>query len=339
MGRKTGVLIIDSSEVSRRILRRIIESDPDIEFLAEASYADESLYLVQEKKPDVILIDISVPNNDGVKATSKIMAFCPTPIILLTVSTDTACMKNAFEALACGASEVCEKPVAANKNTDDFLKLVKLVSKVKVITHLAGKHNNNDSKKNTDPIRNQNVILIAASTGGPNALNQVLSKIDPRIKAGIIVAQHIAKGFMPGLVSWLSQECKMEIREATSGDKLQQGLILFCPAGKHAKFTSSGAIKLIENPYEQIAPSADILFDSGAEVFGAKSVGVVLTGMGSDGARGLLKIKEYGGITIAQDEKTSVVFGMPKKAINLNAAQKVLAVDKIAGYLNKIFGK
>ena len=335
MAYKTGVLIIDSSNVSRQNLRKIIESDPDVEIVGEALDAQEGLRLTQKKKPAVIIIDMSMPKNEGILATSKIMAFCPTPIILLTSSTVKASMQNAFEALACGVSEVCEKPTDINNDNSSFIKLLKLVSKVKVITHIAGKHE--QDKKTDEKKLKQNAILIAASTGGPNALKQLLSNIDSKIDAGIIIAQHIAKGFMPGLISWLSQECKMNIREAKPGDKLQKGLVLFCPAGRHAKFTPSGLIRLVDSPADMIKPSADVLFDSAADVFGAKAIGIVLTGMGGDGALGLLKIKEYGGLTIAQDEETCVVFGMPKKAISIDAAQKVLPLDKIGDYVNKIF--
>lgn len=333
---KTGVLIIDSSKISRQNLRNIIESDPSIEVLGEASDAQEGLRIAQKKKPTVIIIDMSMPNKDGVTATIKIMAFCPTPIILLTSSTIEASIKNAFEALTCGASEVFEKPHSAVNDNSKFINLIKLVSQVKVITHLAGKHDKKEEIQASKQPK-QNAILIAASTGGPNALKHVLTKLDVNNDAGIIIAQHIAKGFMPGLVSWLSQESKMKIKEAKAGDKLRNGLALFCPAGLHVKFAPDGSIRLVDTPYQLIKPSADVLFDSAAEVFGAQAIGIILTGMGGDGAQGLLKIKDYGGLTIAQDEKTCVVFGMPKKAIAINAVQTVLPLDKIGEYVNKLF--
>lgn len=340
MGDKIGALIVDNSKLARQTVRAVLENDPEIEVLAEANETKDTVELVARLRPHIVLIDINMPKNEGLRTIAQIMAFHPTPIIILSSSDTDLAIKRTFEALSAGALEVCEKPISEQKDNSDFLKTVKLVSGLKVITHLAGKHDHDTPAQQSSGVTvDEFAIFIAASTGGPSALKKILSNISPDIKASIIIAQHIAKGFMAGLVSWLAQECKLTIKEAKSGDRLKRGTVLFCPAGSNIIVAANQTIKIDDtSATDMIKPSADILFNSAAKVYGPKAVGVILTGMGSDGAKGLLKIKENGGVTVAQDEATSVVFGMPKKAISFDAVQKILPLKDIGGYLNRIIG-
>lgn len=338
MSNKISVLVVDDSETARKVVRKILESDKEIEVIGEAHDGQQAIDLTAKLKPDVITMDISMPKIDGLAATIQIMAYNPTPIVILTTSDIRVGMKRTFEALEAGALEVYEKPRDLKANNSHFIKMVKMISKIKVVTHIAGKRYANQRFSNgTD---NSYVVLIAASTGGPSALKTVLTEIDSNINASILVVQHIAEDFIPGFIDWLSQQSSLKLREARDGEKLRKGMVLVCPAGLHVKIMADKTVKLIDLPaLNGVKPSADILFYSAAEVLGPKAIGVVLTGMGSDGAEGLLQIKRHGGVTVAQDEKTSVVFGIPKRAIELEAAGKVLPLKEIAKYINSLAGR
>ena len=345
MFEKIKVLIVDDSGLIREILKNILETDPAIQIIGMAENGERSIELVQKLKPDVVTMDINMPVMDGFRATEHIMAYCPTPILILSSIIDKEGTYTTFNALAAGAVDVMEKPSGLeikvwNKLGDVLVQKVKLISKVKVVTHVKGrvrgflKHS--ESVSLPSPNRYE-IIAIGASTGGPSVVMQILKNIPANYDSGILVVQHMASGFIKGFVEWLGDACEVKVKLAGDDEKIEGGQVLIAPDGFHTVVRSKKRIGLVSGEkVHGVKPSVDILFNSIAEVFGQTAVGVLLTGMGTDGAEGLKHIKDKGGITIAQSEDSCVVFGMPKAAIEKGAVSKVLSVEDIIRTLKGI---
>lgn len=342
MFEKIKVLIVDDSGLIREILKKILETDPAIQVIGMAENGERAIELVQKLKPDVVTMDINMPVMDGFGATEHIMAYCPTPILILSSIIDKEGTYTTFNALAAGAVDVMEKPSGLeskvwNKLGDVLIQKVKLISKVKVVTHVKGrvrelfKHAETVSPSSHLPSPDKyEIIGIGASTGGPSVVMQILKNIPANCDSGILVVQHMAGGFIKGFVDWLGDACEVKVKLAKEGEKIERGEVLVAPDGFHTVVRSKKRIGLVSGEkVHGVKPSVDILFNSIAEVFGQTAVGVILTGMGADGAEGLKHIKDKGGITIAQSEDSCVVFGMPKAAIEKGAVSKVLSVEDI----------
>ena len=326
--RPTRVLVADDSELFRVLLSRIIGADPAFEVVAVAADGNAAARAARELRPDVITMDLNMPDADGFSGIARIMAETPTPILVLTANRAEVV---GFKALSLGALDLVEKP-GATVDLDEYgahlRSRLKLLAGVKVIRHLRGLRGQ-QAHLPAGAARHTDLVVIGASLGGPRALATLLRGLPPGFPAPLAIVQHIADGFTQGLAGWLQQESRLEVREARDGDLLQPGRALLAPSGAHL-LVEEGAVRLSDAaPVDTFKPSVTPLFTSAARSYGARACGVLLTGMGRDGAVGLKALRDAGGQTLAQDEATSAVFGMPKAAIELGAVGRVLALEDI----------
>jgi two-component system chemotaxis response regulator CheB len=337
------VLIVDDSPLVRQVLGALLGSDPTIQVIGYAADGKEAVEKAFQLKPDLITMDINMPGMDGLEATEKIMAYRPTPILIVTSARDRRGVQISMEALAVGALEVMEKPSPLPDDSWEILgarlvERVKLLAGVKVITHLKGRTRHLASRvRPGGQEKAHRVVGLGVSTGGPGVLSRILKLMPADFPMALLIVQHMSEGFMPGLVEWLSREVRLPIRLAREGDLIKPGLALMAPEGAHLVVQEGGRARLREAlPVGGHRPSADVLLHSVAAIYGEAAVGVLLTGMGRDGAEGLRAIRDAGGYTIVQDEESCAVFGMPKAAIDLGAAQEVLPPAGIAERLMQL---
>ncbi len=336
------VLIVDDSLVAREMLAQILSSDDGIEVIGMARDGEEAVAAVGRLHPDLVTMDIHMPRMNGLEAVERIMAYNPTPILVVSSSVHGEGMGSAFDALACGALEVIKKPEPKDWADlqdigRDVIRKVRLLAGVHVITHISGRHGARSShaaaSRHSAAIAKRSLLAIGSSTGGPSALLGVLGRLPEDFPVPIVVAQHIAEGFIPGLVSWLDSGSEISVCAAQEGQQIEPGVAYFAPTGSNLEV--DGTVLRFSKPLQGqlYIPSADTLFSSVSSTYGAHAVGVILTGMGADGAKGLKAMRDSGAVTIAQDESTSTVFGMPRAAAEMGAASKVLPVTAIAGEL------
>jgi len=323
------VLVVDDSLFMQKVISNLLSSDPKISVVGTARNGEEALCKIPELKPDVITLDIEMPRMDGLTTLKHIMKTHPLPVIMLSALTQEGA-EDTFKALAYGAVDYVPKP-SGQISLD--LKLVKneLIAKIKAATSakLLKHRIKNLSLVAKSFDSKDKVITIGASTGGPQALTEILTRLPKDIPPTLIV-QHMPSGFTKAFAERLDKTCKFEVKEAERGDRVSEGLALIAPGDYHMTVAKNGRIQLEKGSrINNVRPAVDPMMYSAAETYGSKVIGVLLTGMGRDGAKGMKAIKEKGGITIAQDEKTSVVFGMPKAAIEEGCVDVVLPLHKI----------
>jgi two-component system chemotaxis response regulator CheB len=352
------VVIIDDSALMRRMIATMIARDPAIRVVGEARDGYEGIRLVQELRPDVVTMDVSMPGLDGLATTEHLMAYCPTPILVLTALPTDGEVGITFKMLGAGALEVVEKPTgnhpeAIERAIRDLVRRIKVLARVKVVTHLRGRRRAADLSERTSntpeapllpglpstaippaplPHRQRGgfpLIVLGASTGGPRVVQRILSELPANLAASILVVQHIAEGFSNGMVEWLQSSSPLPVMLASEGQLLCPGQVLVAPDQRDLLITPEQRIHLTRSPLLIQRPSIDIAMQAAAEVFATRAIGVILTGMGRDGAFGLLTIQRRGGYTIAQDEQSCSIFGMPRAAIQLGAATEVLSPPQI----------
>lgn len=336
------VLIVDDSQMVRDILTEILESDPGISVVGTAKNGLQAIELTGSLKPDVVAMDVTMPVMDGLEAIERIMSATPVPILVIT---DLDHSKVAFSALSKGALDVYHKSFASPGMAADLIAKIKLLSKVKVIRHIMPRGNEprNEHRVCSQPIERKisrktfQVVAIASSTGGPRALAQIFSEMSAGFPVPILVAQHISDGFVNGLVEWLNSVSSIKVKFAVDGEVLRENHAYFAPPGMHLTVNVSGRVSLVSStPDDLLHPSCNKLLTSVAKSFGANSAGVILTGMGDDGVEGIRSIREQGGFTLAQDEATSVVFGMPKVAIDKGLIDRVIPLSEIGCVLKQL---
>ena len=341
MERKINVLVADDSQVARMLLVHLLESDPQIRVTGAVADGQSALDFVNENKPDVVLMDIHMPHMDGFEATRRIMETQPVPIIICSATTNPSEVAITFRLMEAGAVACVEKPVARDhadfeQLVTNLLQTVKLMSEIRVVRRwprsrfapaAAPMARPAGLKAAPAEIR---VIGIGASTGGPPLLQMILGGLPKDFPAPILVVQHIALGFLPGLAEWLNQTTGLRIHIASYGTSPLAGHVYLAPDDFHMGLSASGRILLTkEEPENGLRPAVSYLFRSLAEACGPNALGVLLTGMGRDGAAELKMMKDRGATTIAQDQESSVVHGMPGVAIELGGATHVLPADKI----------
>ncbi len=333
------VLVVDDSAVVRKVFSEQLSKQRGIVVVGTAP----DPYVAREKivklKPDVITLDIEMPRMDGITFLKKLMQHYPLPVIIVS-SLSTKGSKIALEALSLGALEVISKPNAAYSVGDMSLQLAEKIRavygvKVKVpsIHHQAGKKSSIAISRALSETTNK-IIAIGASTGGTEAIKKVLTRM-PHNSPGIVIVQHMPAQFTTSFAERLDELCQMKVKEAQNGDTVTNGLALIAPGNYHMILRRSGARYYVEVKTGPLVhyqrPAVDILFKSVARYAGSNALGIILTGMGKDGAAGMLDMKNAGTINIAQDEKSCVVFGMPKEAINIGAVDHVQDIYNIAG--------
>lgn len=339
------VLLVEDSPVTLVVLKRMLARSPEIEVVATATNGRDGLELLQRIEVDVICTDLHMPVMDGLEFTREVMARRPKPILLVSVSA-SECSQNAFAVLEAGAVDLYLKPtvsadVGIEKLAAEFIQKVKILSGVRVFKRNGTVHSSSlvtNTKSSTVPgplsVDSLKIITIGSSTGGPQALQTILGALPEDFSLPILCVQHINEGFLHGLIDWLSALCKIKVEIARPGGLPQPGTAYFPQEGRHLEIDAKGKMVIsTAPPVGGHCPSVTVTMTSVARYYGKSSLGVLLTGMGRDGAEGLLEIKRSGGMTIAQDEASSVVFGMPKVAIGLGAASYILPLNEIGSTL------
>lgn len=332
------VLIVDDSAVVRSFLKDLLVSDPEIEVVGTAPDPFVARDKILKYNPDVITLDVEMPRMDGITFLKKLMRYYPIPVVILSSLTQSG-MATTIEAMEEGAVDVIAKPrMDIIKGMEQISREV--IDKIKNAAKAKIRKKKEVNKEDYAPLvtrkalqqSTNKIIAIGASTGGTEAIKDILVRL-PADAPGIVVVQHMPEKFTKAFAERLNSLCAMEVKEAKDGDGVIPGTVLIAPGNYHMQFMRSGAryfVKLNqEQPVYHQRPSVNVLFDSVAEYAGSNATGVILTGMGADGASGLLKMRQAGAITIAQDEESCIVFGMPKEAIKLGAVEKVLPLEKI----------
>jgi two-component system chemotaxis response regulator CheB len=351
---KIRVLVVEDSLTVRKRLVEVISGDPDLEVVAEGENGRQAIELCQALRPDVITLDMHLPVLDGVSATEHIMGHFPTPILIVSSSTNRGDLFKTYDALAAGAVDVLEKPLPDEPDgawERKFLAAIKLVSRIRVITHIRARLG---SVGRAAPARLEltlppphfsdqprPVIALGASTGGPGALVDVLRGIPIGLPATMLVVLHIDEPFSSAFAEWLSNQTSHPVSYAHGGEPLfaGRGHVFMAPPGRHLA-ASAGKLWLSSAPERHSCrPSVDVLFETLAKECATEVVACLLTGMGRDGAEGLLALRRAGAHTIAQDEASSVIYGMPREAALLGAAERILPLAEIGAAVTRVVGK
>jgi two-component system chemotaxis response regulator CheB len=333
------VLIAEDSAVTREYLRWLIDEADGLEVVGVARDGQEAVALAAELAPDVIVMDVHMPEMDGFEATRRIMERHPTPIVMATASSSKAETRGAFEALDAGALLLLDKPPAPwadghDQPAAELIRSVRLMAEVKVVRRWAARPVPAGPPARFPHARTPEVVAIGASTGGPQVLSTILAALPAPLSVPVLLVQHISDGFIEGFVEWLGTRTSMEVVRAARGDELRPGTVHVAGSQRHMGLDGDGRLVFDDGPpVDGFRPSISHLFASVAASRGPDAVGILLTGMGRDGAEGLRRMRDAGALTIAQDEASSVIFGMPAEAVRLDAAVEVLSPDRIAQQL------
>ncbi len=334
------VVVVEDSVVQRTHLVGVLEADGDITVVGQAATAVEAIGLVANLRPDVVTLDLQIPDGGGQYALEQIMANTPTPVLVLSASVHSDTSAPAVDALVGGALLALPKPMSWTPELEkDLRRHVRMIRNVPVIRHLRGRvrplARTVAAGKIDSPLPRTSgqsiscIVAIAASTGGPPALAKVLSGLGA-VTAPILIVQHIHAEFVQGLIDWMTRISPLPVVLARSGEPLRAGCVHIGPGGRHLRVSSQLTVELVERPLTVHRPSADQLFESVADACGEHGVGVLLTGMGDDGAAGLASMHRRGAHTIVQDEATSAVYGMPRAAKRLGVVDQQLPLPSIA---------
>jgi two-component system, chemotaxis family, protein-glutamate methylesterase/glutaminase len=339
------VLVVEDSLTARKRLVEVLTANPDIEVVGEAADGKRGIELCQQLRPNLVTLDMMLPVMSGLAATEYIMAYCPTPILIVSSSTNRGEVFKTYDALAAGAVDVLEKPRGDEADgawESEFLAKVRLVSQIKVITHVRPRLTGTNRSFSPPPARpprfrpdadGYQVVAIGTSTGGPAASIEILRNLPSDFPVPILLVIHIGSTFATFLADWLDSQSELPVSYAQDGMPLSQmagGRVLMAPPDRHL-VVCGGHLRLTGDPERHSCrPSVDALFESLAASMGRRTIACLLTGMGRDGAQGLLAVRHAGGRTLAQDQASSAVFGMPQEAIRLGAAQDILPLQEFA---------
>jgi two-component system chemotaxis response regulator CheB len=337
------VLVVEDSPVVRELISHILTGDPDIQVIGSAATGEEAVEAAARTRPDLITMDVTMPGINGYEATRQIMETFPVPIVIVSASYDPQDMAKTFRAIEAGALAILPPPLGPGSlefmaRANELIRTVKLMSEIKVVRRWpktpARPAPRIEAKKT--PVKIE-IVTMGASTGGPVVLKQILEGLGVGFPAKVLVVQHMSPGFVLGLAEWLSHSTRWPVQVARHHEQILPGRAYLAPDGFHMGVNRFGLIELnSEGPVNGMRPAISPLFRSVAEIYGPKAAGVLLSGMGSDGAAELALMKERGAITIAQDKESSVVHGIPGEAIKLGAAMYVLGPEQIAQLLKTL---
>jgi two-component system chemotaxis response regulator CheB len=345
------VLVVEDSLTVRKRLCELLATDPEIEVVGEAGDGKQAIELARTLLPDVVTMDMMLPVMSGLAATEYIMAYCPRPILIVSASTNRGELFKTYEALAAGAVDVLEKP---RGDADDaawarrLIATLKLVARIRVITHprakLEGVTTSWSQPFEPRPVApagaiDREVVVIGASTGGPGALVKLLRGLSPNFSLPVIVVLHINEPFGSAFADWLDGQTDRGVAFARDGEALASaaGRVLIAPAGSHLAIDRTQRVRLTDGPERHSCrPSVDVLFESAAATLGARVAACLLTGMGRDGAAGMLAVRRAGGLTLAQDEASSTIYGMPREAVLLGAVERSLPISEFGPTLSAL---
>ena len=359
------VVVVDDSAVQRRFARSAIEADRGLTVIGEARNGRDAVALVERLRPQAVLMDLHLPVMNGIEAIERIMATRPTPIIVYSAFVDGDDRENAAAALAAGAVDVMEKPSAdapggLDACADSLRRRLRVAGRVKVITHprarlgggslstlsthrlAASAHKMREQQPPSGPCvelapRRVRLVAIGASTGGPQALSHLLGELPGDFAAAVVVVQHMAEGFIEGLASWLDSTCELPVAVGANGQRLMPGTVTIAPSGLNLIVHDQLRITTHEPPPSQYhVPGIDATLMSIADCIGPGALGILLTGMGRDGAAGMKCLRDAGAFTIAQDEETSAVYGMPAAAVAIDAADVQLPLEEIGPAIRRL---
>lgn len=327
------VIVVDDSLLFRNLLVQSLNSDPNIQVVAQASDPYEARDAIIQFKPDVMTLDVEMPKMSGIEFLRKLMPQYPLPVVMISSLNDAV-----FDALAAGAVDFINKPV--NMDKDGIMRFLKqeLVTKVKIastakVGNMKHADPGNSFVSDVDPAAKERVVAIGASTGGTEAIFEVVKQFKRNIP-GVVIVQHMPPGFTKMYADRLNNQCEVAVKEAQSGDRVVPGQVLIAPGDRQMRLVKVGNSFQVEcRGTEKVSghcPSVDVLFSSVARTAGNKAIGVILTGMGGDGAKGLLEMRKAGALTIGEDEPSCVVYGMPKVAYDIGAVQYQLPLTAIA---------
>lgn len=338
------VLIVDDSPVARQLLEHILGADPELRVAGSVAGGEEALRFIARHKPQVITMDVEMPGMNGFEATRRIMKTDPIPIVIITASYNPDMVDKAFAAMEAGALAILEKPHGVGhpdyaRLASEIATTVRLMSEIKVVKRWAKPARSMPGERVPPaplphPPGDIALIAIGASTGGPQVLETLLSGLPKGFEIPLLIVQHIAVGFLQGLADWLNQHSGPRVAIASSGERILPGRAYLAPNNFQMEVTPAFAIRLRQDDARQgFCPSANNLFRSAAAACGRHAAGILLTGMGDDGAEGLKAMRDQGALTIAQDEASSTVYGMPAEAVKLGAAGLILPPKDIVGLL------
>lgn len=341
------VLVVEDSKTVQKALVAAFDADPELQVVGTAESGEEAVEAAATLRPDLITMDVNLTGMDGFEATRTIMSTCPVPIVIVTGKMDPRDSATLFRVMEAGALIVLSKPdpfgsPGYQDSIANLIHHIKLMSEIKVVRRVfpAAGTFHRPRPVATRPTIEIKVVAIGASTGGPPLLRQILSGLPRDFSAAVLVVQHMAVGFTENFVHWLNQSSKLPVRLAMQGQPISPGEVYVAPDGCHMEVSSNGRISLTQAPPENgVRPSVSVLFRSVARSYGQHAAGVILSGMGKDGAMELKALRGRGGICIAQDKESSMVFGMPGEAIQLDAAQHILPPEGIIQLLNAITKK
>ena len=340
---KVRVLVIDDSALMRKLIPAILSRDPEIEVVGTAMDGSFALKKIEEFKPDVVTLDLEMPRMDGMETLRHITRTHRLPVVIVSAHSVKGAAAT-FKALSAGAFDFVPKPSDASQAHLESI-AQQLVSKVKIAAKIGFRRGQATVPENfraQKPAKRSNrpptkIIAIGISTGGPNSLQYLLSQLPGEFSGSILIVQHMPEGFTDMFARRLNECCAIDVKEARSGDMLVAGRALICPGNRHIRLSRKALGEVVmlgdDERYNGHRPSVDVMFESVAKEVGSRAIGLLMTGMGEDGAESLGLIKAAGGVTIAQDEASSVVFGMPRAAIERGHAMRVVPLDAMANLL------